>query len=154
MLLAPILVVFPIPEALSQEGILRLSDIIAAEDAEAAALEPVFQRELEELEDKLIFAFNSLNEIEDFEIQCFRETQNGSYFFRACDPAFLTKERQANSLAWRKGTEPLLTKSAIRLKFQEKLDQLDAAFSKMLREDNEMMEIADSLLSMKESARR
>ena len=134
-----------------QDNILRLSDIITADES---IFEPTLQQEIEDLEDELIIAFNSLNEIEDFEIQCFRETQNGSYFFRACDPVFLTKERQANSLAWRNGVEPLLTKSAILLKFQDKLDQLDVAFSKMLREDNEMMEIADSLLALKESLRR
>ena len=83
-----------------------------------------------------------------------RETQNGSYFFRACDPIFLIKERQANNVAWRNGDEILLTKEAIRLKFREKLDQLDIAFSKMLNEDKNSMEIASTLAGLMKLADR
>ena len=133
---------------LSQEGLLRLSDIISADES---MFEPLVQKQIENLEDQLIGAFNTSNKIEDFEITCLRETQNGSYFFRACDPAFLIKERQANSVAWREGKEKLLTKEAIRIQFEEELRDLDVAFSKMLDENKKFYEMAQSLLKLKES---
>jgi hypothetical protein len=133
---------------LSQEGLLRLSDIISADES---MFEPLVQKQIENLEDQLIGAFNTSNKIEDFEITCLRETQNGSYFFRACDPAFLIKERQANSVAWREGKEKLLTKEAIRIQFEEELMELDVAFSKMLDENKKFYEMAQSLLKLKES---
>ncbi|MDG2420586.1 MAG: hypothetical protein P8N40_02665 [Gammaproteobacteria bacterium] len=132
---------------IGQGDILRLSDIISADES---VFEPLIQKEIENIEDDLIAAFNSFNEIEDFEVTCHRETQNGSYFFRACDPAFLIRERQANNVAWREGKEELLTKDAIKLKFQNKLTQLDEAFSKMLNEDEQAMKIANSLIALKE----
>lgn len=133
---------------LSQEGLLRLSDIISADES---MFEPLVQKQIENLEDQLIGAFNTSNKIEDFEITCLRETQNGSYFFRACDPAFLIKERQANSVAWREGKEKLLTKEAIRIQFEDELRDLDVAFSKMLDENKKFYEMAQSLLKLKES---
>ena len=129
-----------------QENTLRLSDIITADES---IFEPILQQEIEDLEDKLIIAFNASNEIEDFEIKCVRETQNGSYFFRACDPIFLAKERQANALAWRQGSEDLLTKEAIKLKFSEKLQQLDVAFSEMLAKDQSFLEIARRIIRLR-----
>jgi|GEM_PF-5218194 hypothetical protein len=135
----------------AQENILRLSDIIAADDS---MFKPLIQQEIEGLEVELIAAFNALNEVEDFEITCLKETQNGSYFFRACDPAFLIRERQANNVAWRKGDEKLLTKKAIRLKFRAKLEQLDMAFSKMLNEDKNSMEIARTLNELRQALDR
>tara|TARA_S200000501_G_C20783818_1_gene726252 strand:- start:920 stop:1393 length:474 start_codon:yes stop_codon:yes gene_type:complete len=133
---------------LSQEGLLRLSDIISADES---MFEPLAQKQIENLEDQLIGAFNTSNKIEDFKITCLRETKNGSYFFRACDPAFLIKERQANSVAWREGKEKLLTKEAIRIQFEEELRDLDVAFSKMLDENKKFYEMAQSLLKLKES---
>ena len=136
---------------LAQDDTLRLSDIISADDS---MFNPLVQKEIEGLEVELIAAFNALNEVEEFTITCLRETQNGSYFFRACDPIFLIKERQANNVAWRNGDEILLTKEAIRLKFREKLDQLDIAFSKMLNEDKNSMEIARTLAGLIKSLDR
>jgi hypothetical protein len=131
----------------AQEDLLRLSDIISRDES---VFEPLIQKEIEDHEDELIKAFNRSNEIKDFEITCLKETQNGSYFFRACDPAFLIKERQANNVAWREGKEALLTKEAITKKFSEKLNELDVAFLGMLNENKESMEIANALKELKE----
>lgn len=143
-----LMIVFNSLTLIAQDNVLRLSDIISADES---VFEPLIQKEIEGLEDELIAAFNLSNEIEDFEITCLKETQNGSYFFRACDPAFLIKERQANNIAWRKGTEELLTKEAITSRFSEKLRELDMAFLKMLNEDKKSMEIANSLIDLRES---
>jgi len=131
----------------AQEDLLRLSAIISRDES---VFEPLIQKEIEDHEDELIKAFNRSNEIKDFEITCLKETQNGSYFFRACDPAFLIKERQANNVAWREGKEELLTKEAITKKFSEKLNELDVAFLGMLNENKESMEIANALKELKE----
>tara|TARA_E500000331_G_scaffold195690_1_gene187968 strand:+ start:227 stop:697 length:471 start_codon:yes stop_codon:yes gene_type:complete len=131
---------------IAQGELLRLSTIISTEES---VFEPQIQRDVENLEDELIAIFNKSNTVEDFEITCLKETQNGSYFFRACDPAFLIKERQANSVAWRAGEEKLLTKEAIASKFRDKLNELDMAFSKMLDEDENAMQIANSLIALK-----
>jgi len=131
----------------AQEDLLRLSAIISRDES---VFEPLIQKEIEDHEDELIKAFNRSNEIKDFEITCLKETQNGSYFFRACDPAFLIKERQANNVAWREGKEELLTKEAITKKFSEKLNELDVAFFGMLNENKESMVIANALKELKE----
>ena len=142
------MVIFDSHLTIAQEESLRLSAIISSEES---VFEPLVQKEIEDLEDKLIAAFNKSNAVEDFEITCLKETQNGSYFFRACDPAFLIKERQANSVAWRAGREKLLTKGAIASKFSNKLNELDMAFSKMLEQDETAMRIANSLIALKET---
>ncbi len=133
---------------IAQGELLRLSTIISTEES---VFEPQIQRDIENLEDELIAIFNKSNTVEDFEITCLKETQNGSYFFRACDPVFLIKERQANSVAWRAGREKLLTKEAIASKFSDKLNELDMAFSKMLDEDKSAMQIVNSLIALKEA---
>ena len=56
-----------------------------------------------------------------------------------------------DNIAWRKGTEELLTKEAITSRFNEKLRELDMAFLKMLNEDKKSMEIANSLIDLRES---
>ena len=142
------MVIFDSQLTLAQEESLRLSAIISSEES---VFEPLVQKEIEDLEDKLIAAFNKSNAVEDFEITCLKETQNGSYFFRACDPAFLIKERQANSVAWRAGREKLLTKGAIASKFSNKLNELDMAFSRMLEQDATAMRIANSLIALIET---
>ncbi len=133
---------------IAQGELLRLSTIISTEES---VFEPQIQRDIENLEDELIAIFNESNAVKDFEITCLKETHNGSYFFRACDPVFLIKERQANSVAWRAGREKLLTKEAIASKFSDKLHELDMAFSKMLHEDKSALQIANSLIALKET---
>jgi hypothetical protein len=147
-LMSLMMVIFDSQLTIAQEESLRLSAIISSEES---VFEPLVQKEIEDLEDKLIAAFNKSNAVEDFEITCLKETQNGSYFFRACDPAFLIKERQANSVAWRAGREKLLTKEAIASKFSNKLNELDMAFTKMLEQDETAMRIANSLIALKET---
>ena len=76
--------------------------------------DPILQSQIEFLEDELFVVFNSKNNSDDFDISCGKETQNGSYFFRACEPVFLSLARQKNSLEWRAGREALLTTENIK----------------------------------------
>ena len=126
----------------SENITLRLSDIILSERPE---MDPMLELEISEVEGELISIFNEINEEKDFEIVCQKETQNGSYFFRACDPMFLLRARQSNNRAWRNGQEDLLTKQAIKAKFASRFEELDVAFARILQANSRMKEMATEL---------
>ena len=74
------LLLFSTTLQVSENVTLRLSDIILSERPE---MDPMLELEISEVEGELISIFNEINEEKDFEIVCQKETQNGSYFFRA-----------------------------------------------------------------------
>ena len=131
------------PLSIAQDSSFSFISILSEEES---LFKPLIQRDIEVLVDELIEAFNSENLEEDFNVSCLRETRNGSYFFRACEPAFLTKERQTYNVAWRQGKEELLTREAILIKFKNRLDVFDAAFSTLLEKDEDLMKKVNLLI--------
>ena len=127
---------------------LKLSDIWLSSDT---FFDPLLQGQIELLEDELFRDFNSKNNSDDFNISCGKETQNGSYFFRACEPVFLSLARQQNSLEWRAGREALLTTESIKEIFGSKLKEMDSVFFKLLLEDDNMLEISKRLISLRQN---
>ena len=127
---------------------LKLSDIWLSSDT---FFDPLLQGQIELLEDELFRNFNSKNNSDDFNISCGKETQNGSYFFRACEPVFLSLARQQNSLEWRAGREALLTTESIKEIFGSKLKEMDSVFFKLLLEDDNMLEISKRLISLRQN---
>ena len=127
---------------------LKLSDIWLSSDT---FFDPLLQGQIELLEDELFRDFNSKNNSDDFNISCGKETQNGSYFFRACEPVFLSLARQQNSLEWRGGREALLTTESIKEIFGSKLKEMDSVFFKLLLEDDNMLEISKRLISLRQN---
>ena len=142
-----VLVCSPAANSASNEP-LKLSDIWIYGDTFS---DPVSQSQIEFLEDELFRIFNNKNNSDDFDISCGKETQNGSYFFRACEPVFLSLARQQNSVEWRAGREPLLTTERIREIFESKLQDMDFIFSKLLVEDKEVLELSEQLIALKQN---
>lgn len=136
------------PPSIAQDSSFSFIRILSEEES---LFKPLIQRDIEALIDELIEAFNLENSEEDFNVSCLRETRNGSYFFRACEPAFLTQERKANSVAWREGKESLLTKEAILAKFSRRLALFDATFLSLLRQDEQIMQTVNLLLDKRKA---
>ena len=127
---------------------LKLSDIWLSGDM---LFDPMLQSQIELLEDEVFLVFNNKNNSNDFNISCGKETQNGSYFFRACEPVFLSLARQKNSLEWRAGREALLTTENIKEIFRLKLEEMDSIFFKLLLEDKNMLELSERLISLRQN---
>jgi hypothetical protein len=142
-----VLVSNPQADSASNES-LKLSDIWMPSDV---LFDPILQSQIEFLEDELFVVFNSKNNSDDFDISCGTETQNGSYFFRACEPVFLSLARQRNSSEWRAGKEALLTTESIREIFRSKLEDMDSVFFKLLLEDKKALELSERLMSLRQN---
>lgn len=134
----------------AEQPLLKLSEIVTAEQV---AIDPQLEEEINQIEDQLISAFNERNKEDDFQIICQKETQNGSFFFKACDPRFLLKARQANSRAWRNGLEELLTEEDIRTKFDQRFAELDRAFDAMLADDHNLRQLVKAISTKVRSAK-
>jgi len=91
---------------------------------------PELRAEIDKIQNEFYRVFNSLNDDDDFDIECQKFTRTGSNIPElGCEPKFVTRRRGQNASDFRAGTDDLLTVDALQ-------DELQPEFAKLTEKMN------------------
>ncbi len=112
---------------------------------------PELRAQIDRIQTEFHRVFNSLNDDDEFDIECRKYTPTGSNISQlACEPLFVTKHRANNANDYRIGADELLSPDALLKELDAKLEQLTAKMNEQLRANDYFRELNQVLKMLRE----
>lgn len=107
---------------------------------------PQLRAEIEKIQTEFYRVFNTLNEDDEFDIECQKFTPTGSNIPETgCEPNFVSERRGENANAYRAGTDELMTSDALIKELQPEFEQLTAKINELSAENQYFQELGQIL---------
>ncbi|MEK7258556.1 MAG: hypothetical protein AAB211_02015 [Pseudomonadota bacterium] len=123
--------------------------VIAAEEEQVVIEDlsvPELRAEIEKIQAEFYRVFNTLNENDDFDVECQRFTPTGSNIPQlGCEPNFVSKRRGANANDYRLGTDELISNDALIKELQPEFEQLTALMNELASQNEYFGELGQIL---------
>jgi len=107
---------------------------------------PQLRAEIEKIQTEFYRVFNTLNEDDEFDIECQKFTPTGSNIPETgCEPNFVSERRGENANAYRSGTDELMSSDALIKELQPEFEQLTAKINELSAENQYFQELGQIL---------
>ncbi|MGB4248145.1 MAG: hypothetical protein WBJ75_10535 [Pseudohongiellaceae bacterium] len=107
---------------------------------------PQLRAEIEKIQTEFYRVFNTLNDDDEFDIECQKFTPTGSNIPETgCEPNFVSERRGENANAYRAGTDELMTSDALIKELQPEFEQLTAKINELSAENQYFQELGQIL---------
>ncbi len=122
---------------------------IAAEEEQVVIEDlsvPELRAEIEKIQTEFYRVFNTLNENDEFDVECQKFTPTGSNIPQlGCEPNFVSKRRGENANDYRLGADELITNDALIKELQPEFEQLTAMMNEFASENEYFGELGQIL---------
>ncbi len=123
--------------------------VIAAEEEQVVIEDlsvPELRAEIEKIQAEFYRVFNTLNENDDFDVECQKFTPTGTNIPQlGCEPKFVSKRRGANANDYRLGTDELISNDALIKELQPEFEQLTAMMNEFASQNEYFGELGQIL---------
>ncbi len=107
---------------------------------------PELRAEIEKIQAEFYRVFNTLNENDDFDVECQKFTPTGTNIPQlGCEPKFVSKRRGANANDYRLGTDELISNDALIKELQPEFEQLTAMMNEFASQNEYFGELGQIL---------
>lgn len=122
---------------------------IAAEEEQVVIEDlsvPELRAEIEKIQTEFYRVFNTLNENDEFDVECQKFTPTGSNIPQlGCEPNFVSKRRGENANDYRLGADELITNDALIKELQPEFEQLTAMMNEFASQNEYFGELGQIL---------
>ncbi len=122
---------------------------IAAEEEQVVIEDlsvPELRAEIEKIQAEFYRVFNTLNENDDFDVECQKFTPTGTNIPQlGCEPKFVSKRRGANANDYRLGADELISNDALIKELQPEFEQLTAMMNEFASQNEYFGELGQIL---------
>lgn len=133
-------------------GLAAISSVpaVMAADEEQVVIEdltvPELRAEIEKIQAEFYRVFNTLNENDEFDVECQKFTPTGTNIPQlGCEPNFVSKRRGANANDYRLGADELISNDALIKELQPEFEQLTAMMNEFASQNQYFQELGQIL---------
>ncbi len=107
---------------------------------------PELRAEIEKIQAEFYRVFNTLNENDEFDVECQKFTPTGTNIPQlGCEPNFVSKRRGANANDYRLGADELISNDALIKELQPEFEQLTAMMNEFASQNQYFQELGQIL---------